>query len=93
VNTDLLAYLAGADLVLWGLAHVLPTRTVADGFGNIGSDNRRILVMEWLAEGIAHILIGLLVIAVAAAGEAGNPPQTSPTASAQQPSSRLPRSR
>jgi hypothetical protein len=37
-------------------------RAVAASFGAISLDNRRILVMEWMAEGITHISIGLLVI-------------------------------
>ncbi len=73
MSADLLAYIAGAALVLWGIAHVLPTRAVADGFGDIGADNRRILVMEWVAEGVAHVATGLLVVGIAAAGHAGNP--------------------
>jgi hypothetical protein len=63
---DLLVYVAGGLLVLWGLAHVAPTKAVVTSFGAIGVDNRRILVMEWVAEGVAHISIGLLVILVAA---------------------------
>jgi hypothetical protein len=43
---EVLAYVAGAALILWGVAHLLPTRQVADGFGEIGVANRRILVTE-----------------------------------------------
>ena len=68
-----LAYLSGAALVLWGVAHVVPTRAVADGLGEIEADSRRIFVMEWLAEGIAHISIGVLVVLVAAGGYGGDP--------------------
>jgi hypothetical protein len=42
--------------------HLVPTRTVADSFGAISIDNRRILVMEWIAEGITHTSLGLLVV-------------------------------
>lgn len=61
-SAALLAYLAAAILIAWGLAHLAPTRTIAASFGAISLDNRRILVMEWVAEGITHISIGLLVI-------------------------------
>ena len=71
MSPNVLAYVAGAGLAAWGLAHVVPTRTVADAFGDVGADNRRILVMEWLAEGVAHVATGLLVVLVAAAGHAG----------------------
>ena len=63
---DALVYVAGAALVLWGAAHIAPTRSVANSFGDISSDNRRILVMEWIAEGVTHISIGALVIMIAA---------------------------
>jgi len=57
-----LAYAASAILIAWGAAHLGPTRAVAASFGAISVDNRRILVMEWVAEGITHISIGVLVI-------------------------------
>ena len=63
---DALVYVAGAALVLWGAAHVAPTRSVANSFGGIFADNRRILVMEWIAEGVTHISVGALVIIIAA---------------------------
>jgi len=68
---ELLAYAAGAALILWGVVHLVPTTAVADGFGAIGLDNRRILVMEWIAEGVTHIAFGALVALIAAAGYAG----------------------
>jgi hypothetical protein len=57
-----LAYLAAAILIAWGVAHLMPTQAVAASFGAISLDNRRILVMEWVAEGITHISIGALVL-------------------------------
>jgi hypothetical protein len=56
------AYVASATLITWGTAHLAPTRAVVASFGAISVDNRRILVMEWMAEGITHIAIGVLVI-------------------------------
>lgn len=50
---------------LWGIAHLFPTKNVADGFGEITIDNRRILVMEWMIEGFALIFIGGLVLLTA----------------------------
>ena len=38
-----------------------------------GLDNRRILVMEWVAEGITHISIGVLVILATAIDGASDP--------------------
>ena len=65
-SAALLAYAASALLIAWGSAHLGPTRAVAESFGTISLDNRRILVMEWVAEGITHISIGVLVILVTA---------------------------
>jgi hypothetical protein len=44
-------YLASGVLIGWGAAHLAPTRAVALSFGDITPDNRRILIMEWIAEG------------------------------------------
>lgn len=60
--SDVLAYAASAILVAWGVAHLAATRAVVASFGRISLANRRILIMEWMAEGFMHISIGLLVI-------------------------------
>jgi len=46
----LLAYVAAAVVCAWGAARIAPTRAVAAGFEPISLDNRRILVMEWIAD-------------------------------------------
>ena len=62
---DLVLLYVGAALpALWGIAHLFPTRSVVAGFGDISIDNKRIIAMEWIIEGIALILIGLLVATV-----------------------------
>jgi len=68
-----LVYVAGAALVLWGAAHIASTRPVANSFGEISADNRRILVMEWVAEGVTHISIGGLAILIASLEGSGDP--------------------
>jgi hypothetical protein len=68
---NVLVFVAGAALIAWGAAHLAPTTAVANSFGAIGTDNRRILVMEWVAEGIAHVSIGAVVILVAALEKSG----------------------
>jgi len=56
---------AGAGLtMLWGIAHLFPTRSVVKGFGKISVDNERIITMEWIVEGVALILLGLIAAAV-----------------------------
>ncbi len=64
---------AGGVLALWGAMHIVATRPVADSFGEISADNRRILVMEWIAEGVSHISIGVLVVLSAVVEGAGDP--------------------
>lgn len=64
MNGALLSYV-GSFLVLgWGIAHLFPTRNVVSAFGEISPDNRRIITMEWITEGVALIFIGVLAALV-----------------------------
>jgi hypothetical protein len=65
---DVLAYIAAGLTALWGVAHVVPTSQVVAGFGTITTENRRVLVQEWLAEAITMFGIAAVVIAVTATG-------------------------
>ena len=49
---------------VWGVSHIIPTRQVVAGFGDISPDNRRIITMEWVAEGLAFVFVAVLVVAV-----------------------------
>jgi hypothetical protein len=63
--TQLVFLYLGAGLTsIWGIAHLFPTKSVVEGFGEITLDNRRIIMMEWIVEGVALIFIGLLVAVV-----------------------------
>ncbi len=62
---ELLLYIGSGIAVVWGIAHLMPTLSVIRGFGDISTDNRRIITMEWVAEGVAIIFIGVLVFLVA----------------------------
>jgi hypothetical protein len=59
-----LLYLGAALTVLWGIAHLFPTGSVVRGFGEISADNRHIITMEWIVEGVSLIFIGILVASV-----------------------------
>jgi len=61
---QILLYIGSALTVIWGIAHLFPTKSVVQGFGDISIDNKRIITMEWIIEGIALIFIGVLVGAV-----------------------------
>ncbi len=62
-NTVLL-YLGSGIITLWGIAHLIPTMSIVRGFGVISVDNRFIVIMEWIIEGLTLIFIGLLVFFV-----------------------------
>jgi hypothetical protein len=64
--SDLLVYLGAIVIIGWGIAHLAPTRGVVAGFGAISEDNRRVILMEWAAEGMALAFIGLLALLVTA---------------------------
>jgi len=58
-------YAGSAIVIVWGIAHIaIPTKGIIDEFGPITPDNRRILLMEWLMEGVLLIFIGVLVALV-----------------------------
>lgn len=58
---EVVLYVAAALTVAWGVAHLLATRGAVAGFGDLSADNRRILTMEWMVEGIALIATGCFV--------------------------------
>lgn len=64
MKAEVLIYIGAAFPLLWGIAHLFPTKSVIRGFGDISADNRNIIAMEWIIEGIALIFIGLLVALV-----------------------------
>lgn len=71
---DILLYTGSIIVVLWGIAHiVIPTKTVVEGFGPISVDNRHILTMEWIMEGLTLCFIGILVTLAFALGGAYDP--------------------
>jgi hypothetical protein len=59
-----LLYVGAGLTSFWGIAHLFPTKSVVEGFGEITLDNRRIITMEWIIEGVSLIFMGLLVAAV-----------------------------
>lgn len=61
---QVLLYLGAVFTFVWGVAHMLPTKSVVEGFAEISQDNKRIITMEWIIEGVCLIFIGLLVAAV-----------------------------
>ena len=70
---DILLYAGSIIITLWGIAHIAPTKSVVNGFGKISEDNKRIITMEWIAEGLALCFIGLLALFITIWGDSQNP--------------------
>ena len=66
-------YIASVIIFVWGVAHIIPTKNVVRGFGQLSNDNRRIIIMEWVGEGLALCFIGLLATLVTLLGGTENP--------------------
>lgn len=64
--SHLFLYVGSALTALWGILHLFPTSSVVKGFGDITADNRRIITMEWILEGVSLIFVGALVVTVTA---------------------------
>jgi hypothetical protein len=61
---QILIYIASILTGLWGAAHLFATRGVVAGFGELSADNKRIITMEWIVEGVALISIAAFVASV-----------------------------
>jgi hypothetical protein len=67
VNPVLL-YAAAGLTGAWGVAHLFATRGAVADFGDITADNRRIITMEWIVEGVALLSIAAFVGVTTAVG-------------------------
>jgi hypothetical protein len=61
---QILLYVGSGAIFLWGVGHIIPTRSVVNDFGEISKDNKLIITMEWIAEGLTLCFIGILVALV-----------------------------
>lgn len=61
---QILFCVGGTITIGWGIAHLFPTNSVVKGFGEISIDNKHIITMEWIIEGVALIFIGVIVFGV-----------------------------
>jgi hypothetical protein len=73
---EILLYGGSLVIFVWGVGHIVPTRPVVRGFGDISRDNTRIITMEWIAEGLTLCFLGLLVAGITLLGEQGSPAST-----------------
>lgn len=68
-----LVFVGSAIIFVWGVGHVIPTWSVVAGFGELTPDNRRILIMEWVAEGLTLCFLGVLAALVVGVGGLAHP--------------------
>lgn len=66
--STVLILIGAAMSVFWGAAHLFPTKSTVAGFGGISEDNRNIIRMEWINEGLTLIFIGTIVTLVTLLG-------------------------
>jgi hypothetical protein len=66
---EALIYTGSAIIILWGIAHIIPVRAIVRGFGAITEDNKKVLTMEVIVEGLALIFLGALAVLVTAIGD------------------------
>ncbi|MFA5347261.1 MAG: hypothetical protein WC294_03925 [Methanoregula sp.] len=71
--SEILVYIGSIVVIIWGIAHILPINSVINGFGQISEDNRKIITMEWAAEGMTLVFIGFLAILVIVESGLENP--------------------
>ena len=64
MTKKILVMIGGSLNIIWGIAHLIPTGSVVQGFGGISLDNTRIILMEWINEGLTLIFLGVLVMLV-----------------------------
>ena len=67
-----LIYIGSVFLIFWGTAHLFPTKNVVNDFGDITKDNKNIIYMEWINEGVTLIFIGISTLIVTAFGDSSS---------------------
>ena len=55
-------YIGSSIIIIWGVGHLFPTKSIVAGFGKLSSDNHKIITMEWIAEGLTLIFLGIIVL-------------------------------
>jgi len=71
---ETLVYIGSAIIIAWGVAHLVPTGAIVSGFGEISEDNKKIMAMESIAEGLTLIFLGgLPLVFTILSGPQGKP--------------------
>jgi hypothetical protein len=69
---NILLYIGSIITIGWGIAHIIAARAVVKGFGNISGDNKKFILMEWVAEGLTLCFIGVLTLLTGTLGGTTN---------------------
>ncbi len=56
-----LRFVGSLALLGWGIALMIPLRSVLRGFGAISAGNRRVVVSTWIGDGLALAFVGALM--------------------------------
>ncbi len=64
MNGLIFIYAASILLFIWGISHLIPTQSIVKSFGDIATDNKRKITMEWIIEGLTLIFLGILIALV-----------------------------
>jgi hypothetical protein len=70
MTNEVLVYIGAAIIILWGIAHIIPTGAIVKSFGQIPDGQKKVLAMEVIAEGLTLVFLGVLPILVTALGDA-----------------------
>lgn len=62
--SNVLLYLGSVIIFVWGIAHLIPTKSVVSGFGRISGDNKKVITLEWIAEGLLLCFLGIIVFLI-----------------------------
>ena len=59
-------FLGSTSVALWGIMHLVQTRPVVAGFEPLSDDQRYVLKMEWIVEGVSLVFVAALITTVTA---------------------------
>jgi len=65
---NILLYISSGIIIIWGMAHIMATKPIVKGFEPISEDNKKIIIMEAIAEGLTLCFLGVLVLLVTIVG-------------------------
>lgn len=54
--------LGSLAVAFWGIMHLVKTRPVVAGFEPLTDDNRHVLRMEWIVEGVSLVFVAVLIM-------------------------------